>query len=435
MLTRRNLDKVLMTMLRSNKGVSDLFFVAGKPLQVEVDGKLKAVETDPAIEMLTPYHTEMIALSLIGGDKNLLDILIKTGSTDCAYEVPGQCRFRVNIFQQKKRYSMVLRKLETHIMTLDDLSMPPIFKNMASENNGLILVTGSTGSGKSTTLAALLNEMNETRPVHILTIEDPIEFVHPHKKATFNQRELGVDFDTFPSSLRAALREAPKVILIGEMRDKETVDLGLAAASTGHLVVSTIHSIDCGQTINRIVGMFDREEEKQIRARLAECTRYIVNQRLLPKNGGGRVPSQEIMGMNLRIKDLIINGEGEERTFYDAISQGGSKGWQTHDQVIEQHYRNGLISEETALSYASKRSIMLRAVDTAKQERGIEDPNALKDLKLKKEEIPVEEDAPLSFLNFDKEVDQAYSDSGTSEAIVDEDPLENLKLKKEKDNE
>lgn len=387
MLTRRNLDHILTTMLRSHSGVSDLFFVCGRPCQVEIDGKLTSVETDPPIEVLTPYHTEMIALSVVGGDKSLLDTLVRTGSTDCAYEVPGECRFRVNIFKQRKQISMVLRKLETKILTLDDLGMPPIFKSMAAEKNGLILVTGATGSGKSTTLAALLNEMNETRAVHILTIEDPIEFVHPHKRATFNQRELGVDFDTFPSSLRAALREAPKVILIGEMRDRETVDLGLCAASTGHLVVSTLHSIDCGQTINRIVGMFEKDEEEQIRARLAECTKYVVNQRLLPKLGGGRIPSQEIMGMNLRVRDLIVNGEAEDKSFYDAISQGRTKGWQTHDQVIGDSYRDGKVSEEIALAYSSRKSIMMRVIDRVKQESGVkQQDNGMIDLKLKKAE-------------------------------------------------
>ncbi len=385
MISRRHLDKVLTSMLRSNKGVSDLFFVCGRPCQVEVDGKLSPVELDPELGVLTPYQTEMIALTLMGGNRELMKTLVKTGSCDCAYEIPGECRFRVNIFQQRKKYSMVLRKLETNILSLDDLKLPTVFKTMAAEKNGLILVTGATGSGKSTTLAALLNEMNETRAVHILTIEDPIEFVHPHKKATFNQRELGIDFDTFPSSLKAALREAPKVILIGEMRDKQTVELGLCAASTGHLVLSTLHSIDAGQTINRIVSMYDKDEEEQIRAKLAECLRFVVSQRLLPKVGGGRAACQEIMGVNLRIRDLIVNGETEEKTFYDATSQGGPRGWQTHDQVIEGLYSDGLITEESALAYASKKPIVLRAIDRIKQERGIVEDNGMPELKMQSE--------------------------------------------------
>ncbi len=377
MLRKKDTDRILMTMLRSQKGTSDLNFTPGKPLQVEAGGSLVPVALDPPLEQLTPYQTEMLALAVIGKDPGQYDTLVRAGSADCAYEVPGECRFRVNVFQTKQTYSLVLRKLETKILTLDDLGLPTIFKDMAAEKNGLILVTGATGSGKSTTLAAVLNEMNETRPIHILTIEDPIEYVHPHKMATFNQRELGSDFDTFHSSLRAALRQAPKVMLIGEMRDRETVDIGLAAASTGHLVLSTLHSIDCGQTINRIVGMFDKEEEDQIRGRLNECLRYVVNQRLLPKKGGGRVPSQEIMGVNLRVKDMVLNGESEQKTFYEVMSVSRNRGWQTHDQAIADLYEQDKITEETALAYCSNRPVLARMIDRMKQERGIEDENAL----------------------------------------------------------
>lgn len=377
MLAKKDLDHLLMTMLRAHQGASDLNFTPGRPLQVEASGELKSVDFEPPIRKLTPFQTEMLGLSVLGSDRNNLEALVKHGSADCAYGVPGQCRFRVNVFQTRKCYSLVLRKLETNILTIDDLGLPPIFKEMAAVNYGLILVTGATGSGKSTTLAAVLNHMNETRPVHILTIEDPIEFVHPHKKATFNQRELGTDFDTFHSSLRAALRQAPKVILIGEMRDRETVDIGLAAASTGHLVLSTLHSIDCGQTINRIVGMFDKEEEEQIRARLAECLRFVVNQRLLPKKGGGRVGSQEIMGVNMRVHELLVNGESEGKTFYEVIEAGRPRGWQTHDQCIVDSYEKGLISEETALMYASKRPILARMIDRLKQEAGVKEDDEL----------------------------------------------------------
>lgn len=381
MLSKKDVGRLLMSMLRSNKGVSDLNFSPGKPLQVEADGKLTKVEFDPPIEILTPFQTEMLGLCVLGGDRGAIETIVRTGSADCAYQVPGECRFRVNVFQQRKKYSMVLRKLETKILTMEQLGLPPIFKKMAQEKNGLILVTGSTGSGKSTTLAALLNEMNETRAIHILTIEDPVEYVHPNKMGTFNQRELGTDFDTFNSSLRAALRQAPKVILIGEMRDRETVDIGLAAASTGHLVLSTLHSIDCGQTINRIVGMFEKEEEAQIRARLAECLRFVVNQRLLPKKGGGRVACQEIMGMDLRVNELVVNGETDKKSFYEVISLSRSKGWQTHDQVITDLYEADRLTEESALAYCSKKSIVARSVDRIKQERGIKGKDDL-DLKL-----------------------------------------------------
>ena len=226
---------------------------------------------------------------LVKGDWRLTETLLREGSCDLSYALEGVARFRVNIFSQRGCYSIVLRKLETQIPTVEDLKLPPVFYKMAEEKNGLILVTGATGSGKSTSLAALLNVINSKKSVHIITLEDPVEFVHTHKQATFNQRELGMDFDRFASGLRAALRQAPKVILVGEMRDRETVEIGLGAAETGHLVVSTLHTIDAGQTINRIVGMFEQEEEKQIRIRLAETVRWIVCQRLLPKAGGGRV--------------------------------------------------------------------------------------------------------------------------------------------------
>jgi len=370
MLRRRDIDKLLVTMLRSQKGVSDLFVTPGRPLQVESSGKLVPVELNPPIPAMTPYQTEMMALGLVGGDKRTLDVLAKTGSADCAYEVPGECRFRVNIFQRQKQYSIVMRKLEGHIKSIDELGIPEIFKEMAKESNGLILVTGATGSGKSTTLAAMLNEMNENRAIHILTLEDPIEFVHPIKKATFNQRELGTDFDTFANGLRAALRQAPKVILVGEMRDRTTVDIALAAASTGHLVVSTLHSIDCGQTINRIIGMFDKDEEVQIRARLAESLRFVVNQRLLRKEGGGRVAVQEIIGMNLRLKQLVLQGESKDKTYYDIIGLNQNLGWQNYDQCILEHFRAGRVSEETALANASRRAVLARAIDRVNQEGG-----------------------------------------------------------------
>ena len=370
MLPRQALDNLLLTMLRSHRGVSDLFLTAGRPPQVESDGALVAVSTNPPLATLSPYQTEMMALALLDGDKRNLETLAKTGSCDCAYEIPGECRFRVNVFQQQRQYSVVMRKLESHIKSIEELGLPPILGEMAQQKNGLILVTGSTGSGKSTTLAALLNEMNETRPIHILTLEDPIEFVHPKRKATFNQRELGTDFESFAGGLRAALRQAPKVILVGEMRDRVTVDIGLAAASTGHLVVSTLHSIDCGQTINRIVRMFDNDEELQVRSRLADCLRYVVNQRLLQREGGGRVAAQEIMGMNLRIKELILKGESQDKSFYDVIGLNRNLGWQNHDQCIVEHYREGRVSEATALANASRRSNVARAIDRIKQEGG-----------------------------------------------------------------
>jgi twitching motility protein PilT len=241
---------------------------------------------------------------------------------------------------------------------------------MAREKTGLILVTGATGSGKSTTLAALLNELNETKKIHIVTLEDPVEFVHPQRKATFNQREMGSDFSNFASGLRAALRQAPKVILVGEMRDRETVEIGMSAAETGHLVMSTLHTINAGQTINRIVGMFEQEEEKQIRIRLAETVRWIVSQRLLPKVGGGRVAALEIMGSNLRVKDAIERGESEGKTFYEIIEAAGSFGWRTFDMAILELFDQGLVSEESALLYCTNKGVVSRGIDKIKKMRG-----------------------------------------------------------------
>src|SRR4030095_15550597 len=287
-MRRNELDYSLGAMLDSNNDVSDLNITVDKPLQVETSGHLVPVVLSPSIGKLTPFQTEMMALNLIGGSRRLTEDLLRTGSCDSSYSLADKAKFRVNIFSQRSNYSVVLRKLNTKIPTLKDLNLPEIFQQMTKEKTGLILVTGATGSGKSTTLAALLNEINESKSIHIITLEDPVEFVHPQKKATFNQREMGNDFNTFASGLRAALRQAPKIILVGEMRDRETVEIGLSAAETGHLVVSTLHTIDAGQTINRILGMFEQEEQEQIRLRLADTLRWVVSQRLAPKVGGGR---------------------------------------------------------------------------------------------------------------------------------------------------
>jgi len=238
-----------------------------------------------------------------------------------------------------------------------------VLNEIVEEKNGLVLVTGATGSGKSTTLAAVLRKLNQTKSVHVVTLEDPVEFVHKHEKATFNQRELGLDFDTFDSGLRAALRQAPKVVLVGEMRDRATIEIALHAAETGHLVLSTLHTIDAGQTINRIIGMFEQSEEQLIRGRLAAMLRWVVSQRLLPKIGGGRLAALEIMRTSLRVQDSILHGESDGKTFYEIIAVGDAVGMQTFDKSIVQGFREGLITEQTALAYASQRSIVRRSID------------------------------------------------------------------------
>jgi twitching motility protein PilT len=248
--------------------------------------------------------------------------------------------------------------------------LPKTLHQIAKEKNGIVFVTGATGSGKTTSLAAILDEINETRSVHVVTLEDPVEYQHPHKKSTFNQRELGMDFDTYASGLRAALRPAPTVILVGEMRDRETVEIGLTAAETGHLVLTTLHTIDAGSTINRILGMFAREDEQQIRIRLADCLRWIVCQRLLPKVGGSRVATFEILGTSLRVKDVVLNGESEGRTYHDIMEAGNAFGMVTFDQHLITLYEQGLITQETAMAYASHRGNVGRGIDMIKSARG-----------------------------------------------------------------
>jgi len=250
------------------------------------------------------------------------------------------------------------------------LKLPEILKEIPRDKTGLVLVTGATGSGKSTTLAAVLHEINKTKPVHIVTLEDPVEYVHPNLAATFNQRELGADFDSFANGLRAALRQAPKVILVGEMRDRDTVKIALSAAETGHLVLSTLHTINAGETINRILGMFEAEEQEQIRIRLADSLRWVVSQRLTPKVGGARYALFEIMGHNLRTEETIRLGESEGKTFYEIIEASYTFGWRNFDHACIEAFVQGVITEETALLYCTKRGVVSRAIDNIKKERG-----------------------------------------------------------------
>ncbi len=394
-MRRSELDYILSTMLGLDRQsdtvilrrteVSDLNFTVDRPLQVEQSGELVAVASNPMIERLTPFQTEMIALNLIGGSHRLTEDLIRTGSCDSSYSVGDQLRFRVNIFTQRGRFSIVMRKLNTEIPSLEQLQLPEIFKSVAQEKTGLVLVTGATGSGKSTTLAALLNEINLQKSVHIITLEDPVEFVHPHKRSTFNQREMGSDFSTFAAGLRAALRQAPKVVLVGEMRDRETVEIGLAAAETGHLVLSTLHTIDAGQTINRILGMFEPEEQEQIRIRLADTLRWVISQRLAPKVGGGRFALLEMMGANLRTKETIVQGESEGKSFYEIIESSHTFGWRNFDQACLEAYDHNKITEEAATAYCTKKGVVTRTIDKIKKARG--EHIVASDLKMKREPL------------------------------------------------
>ncbi len=369
-MKKQEVDHILARMLDSYENVSDLNLTVGKSLQVESSGELLPVEMKPFFEELTPFQTETIALNLIDHDPRLTKKLIKEGSCDLSYSLPGKARFRVNIFSQSGNYSIILRRLESTVPTISNLNLPEVFYKLADEKNGIIFVTGATGTGKSTSLAATLEHINENRAVHIVTLEDPIEYQHPHKKATFNQRELGRDFDEFSNGLRAALRQAPKVILVGEMRDRETVEIGLRAAETGHLVLTTLHTVDAGKTISRILGMFNTDEENIVRVRLAETLRWIVCQRLLPKVIGGRIAAFEILGTNLRVKDAILNGESEGKTFYDIMDANRAFGMTTFDEYILKMFEQGLISEETAQGFASQKGVVNRGIDIVKSSRG-----------------------------------------------------------------
>jgi twitching motility protein PilT len=369
-MRRPELDYIMTTMLDSQPEVSDMLFTTEKPFQVESFGELKSVTTDPIIESLTPFQTEMIALNLIGENQWHIEDLLRRGSCDGSYSLGDKARFRVNIFSQRGSYSIVCRKLNTFIPTLDSLKLPETIKLIPREKTGLVLVTGATGSGKSTTLAAVLNEINRDKCIHIITLEDPVEYVHPHVKATFNQRELGTDFSSFAAGLRAALRQAPKVILVGEMRDRETVSIALSAAETGHLVLSTLHTIDAGQSINRILGMFEIDEQEQIRSRLADTLRWIVSQRLVPRIGGGRHALVELMGSNLRTQESIRLGESEGKSFYEIIEASMPFGWRTFDYACLEAFEQGLITEECALLYCTKRGTVTRGIDNMKKSRG-----------------------------------------------------------------
>jgi twitching motility protein PilT len=380
-MRKAEIDDMLAAMLDSHDNVSDLNITVDRPLQVEASGELVGVPIDPPVESLTPFQTEIFALNLINSDRRLCEHLVEQGSCDSSYWLPGRARFRVNIFSQRGNISVVLRKLETKIPTIDELKLPDAFRKMTAEKNGLILVTGATGSGKTTSLAALLNEFNGTRSIHIVTLEDPVEYVHPNRKATFNQRELGLDYDSFANGLRAALRQAPKIILVGEMRDRETAELALKASETGHLVLSTLHTVTAGQAINRIVGMFDQEEERQIRQRLADTVRWVVGQRLLPKVGGGRLAVHDILGNTIRSNELITNGEAEGKTFYEIQEVGEPFGMMTFDQAIVRAYEAGMITEETAIAYATRKAVVQRGIDKVKQTRG-EKTTELEGLKL-----------------------------------------------------
>jgi len=343
---------MILAMLDMGEGVSDLVFSPGRPPQVERHGELTGVKI-PSLPILKPEHTAQLARELMGGGEQALRALYEQGAADFSYSIPNCARFRVNVFRQRSTYAIVMRVIAQKIPSLAELQLPQALTDLATLKNGLVLVTGPTGSGKSSTLAAVIDQINSTRAEHILTIEDPIEFLHLHKKATLHQRELHSDTPTFALALRAALRQAPKVILVGEMRDAETIEIALTAAETGHLVFSTLHTIDASKTVDRIIGSFDPADQLAIRTRLAASFRYFISQRLIPKKGGGRLAVVEILKATMRTREYIERGESEGRSLVDAMRDGALDGMQHFDGELERLVRAGTITIKTALLYAT----------------------------------------------------------------------------------
>ncbi|HYR77508.1 MAG TPA: PilT/PilU family type 4a pilus ATPase [Pyrinomonadaceae bacterium] len=354
-----NLAKILQQMLGVSDKVSDLIFSPGRPPQIELVGKLQPVPI-AGVDKLTPAQTFGIAKLIIGDNDSATESLDKFGSADLSFSVPGLCRFRVNIFKQRGTHAIIMRVIPARSPRFEDFDLPQQLREIVELKNGIVLVTGPTGSGKSSTLAAIIDLINETKFYHIVTIEDPIEFLHQHKNSTIHQRELHSDTPNFALALRAALRQAPKVILVGEMRDRETMEVALEAAETGHLVLSTLHTIDAPKSVERIIGVFPKNEEKSIRLRLSQSFRFIVSQRLLPRaNGLGRVAAIEVLKATSRTKEYIERGESEGKSLMDAMEQGETEGMQTFDGEIEKLVRNGVVSKEDGLAYASNSGNLL----------------------------------------------------------------------------
>jgi twitching motility protein PilT len=354
-----DLPPIIERMLLVSDKISDLNFSVGQQPQVEVNGKLTSVQP-LGLQKLTPYQTEIIAMTLLEGHPDAAARLAHTGSCDLSYSLPTHIRFRVNIFQQRGSYSIVMRVIPTEVPSLELLNLPTQLDEIAGLRNGIVLVTGPTGAGKTSTLAAIIDRINSQHHYHIITLEDPIEFLHSHRRSTINQREIGSDAKDFPSALRAALRQAPKVILVGEMRDYETTEIALEAAETGHLVLSTLHTIDASKTVDRIIGLYPKNEEPVIRTRLAQTFRYILSQRLIPRaDGQGRVAAVEILKSTPRTREYLQNGESEGKTLLDAMRDGKFDGMQDFDGVIKDLIQRKIVSLEDGLAFATNQNNLL----------------------------------------------------------------------------
>jgi len=357
-----DLPPVIERMLLVSDKISDLNFSVGQLPQIEINGKLTPVQP-LGMQKLTPYHNEIIAMTLMHGNPEAAERLARTGTADLSYSLPSRARFRVNIFQQRGVYSIVMRVIPTDIPSIKVLGLPPQLADISELRNGLVLVTGPTGSGKSSTQAAIIDVINEKKQYHIVTIEDPIEYLHLHKNSTINQREVGHDTMDFPSALRASLRQAPKVILIGEMRDYETTEIALEAAETGHLILSTLHTIDASKTVDRIIGLYPKNEEQVIRTRLAQTFRYIISQRLIPRRDGrGRIAAVEILRSTPRTREYIEAGESAGKSLLDAMRDGQLDGMQDFDSVIKDFIERGLVTLEEGVSFATNQNNLLLSI-------------------------------------------------------------------------
>lgn len=363
-------DRVLQTMLSFKPNISDLHFFVGRPPQIEVSGTLVPVPIK-GLERLNPFQLDVIAMNIMGQDREALRRFIRLGSADLSYSIPGVTRFRVSIYKQRGTFAVVMRVIPYGVPSIKEMNLPDVLYEVADETTGIVLVTGPTGSGKSTTIAAIIDEINQKNAFHIITIEDPIEYLYRHKKSSICQRELGSDTTSFAVALRAALRQSPKVIVVGEMRDTETAEIALEAAETGHLVFSTLHTIDASKAIDRIIGIFPQSEETSIRNRFAQTFRYVIAQRLIPKKGGGRVAAVEVLKATPRTREYIIKGEGENRSLLDAMRDGFLEGMQPFDKDLERMVRAGIVEKDVALRYASNSNNLALALQTAPAEEQI----------------------------------------------------------------
>lgn len=373
-------------MIQYADGISDLVFVAGRPLQMEVLGELRTFVSEQYRGPLTSELIEAMAGIIIGNNPRLMEDMKERGSCDCGYTLKDNCRFRANIYFQNGQHSMVLRYLRPLIPSFEALRLPPVFNEVIKEKNGLIFVTGGTGQGKTTTIAAMLNEINRSRPIHILTLEDPIEFFFNPIKATFSQRELGRDFFKFHDGTRAAMRQAPKIIFVGEIRDRETMEIVLSAGETGHLVFSTLHTTSAAASVSRILGMFNKDEDSRIRERLAGAMRFIISLRLVPAIAGGRLLVTELMGNSLRTREAILLGENENRNFNDIIEAGSVSGWHTFEQSLIKAYQQDLITDETALLNCNNKMKMIQRIDLLNKPRQAQPDSLMASLRMEEEQ-------------------------------------------------